>query len=521
MAEGDDDYYDCYDDDADEADFATTSEELNLDFGVNLKNIDADADPEAFSYTSLTHEEVKQIIRTAVEFVRNKLNLSTGVAKNLLIENRWNTEDTVQTFRQDEASKHVPSAFARLRNRTVSESMSECSVCYTTKTRDNMAENTCGHSFCASCWNSYLESQVAEGKGFGITCMDSKCDVNIGEDFVMEYLTDGPSLQKYERNIFRTCVESNPSLSHCPTNNCDNYFFSSQPDSKRVVCDKCQSSFCFVCGSEYHLPCCCRTIRQWWKKVMDDADTSSYISSHTKDCPNCESSIEKNGGCNHLICRQCKYEFCWVCLEDWKSHGAEYYVCNRFNAKKAADAVAAAAEVATVVIPLAVNKPNVRRLALNKYLFYLERWKNHEQSLRLEENLMNQIHDRVQKKVQNREGSLIDWQYLMDAGKLLLKCRRALQYTYPFAYYLEDGPSRMLFEHLQAELESTIENLSFTIEQGDKLDVAALQAQMRSAEFRRRALFRDAKEIKTTAAQAILQAAEPQKTICSFQTVRP
>lgn len=165
-------------------------------------------------------------------------------------------------------------------------------------------------------------------------------------------------------------MQSNPSLSHCPTNNCDNYFFSSQPDSKRVVCDKCQSSFwrvrsaafktlspycvffsvdiSFVCGSEYHLPCCCRTIRQWWKKVMDDADTSSYISSHTKDvgsalestivyftyfsgitlqCPNCESSIEKNGGCNHLICRQCKYEFCWVCLEGKYIHPTSSRTC--------------------------------------------------------------------------------------------------------------------------------------------------------------------------------------------------
>lgn len=62
------------------------------------------------------------------------------------------------------------------------------------------------------------------------------------------------------------------------------------------------------------------------------------------------------------------------------------------------------------------------------HLLGLFQWKNHEQSLRLEENLMNQIHDRVQKKVQNREGSLIDWQYLMDAGKLLLKVLCQLQY---------------------------------------------------------------------------------------------
>ena len=98
MADGDNgDYYDCYDDDTDDVDFASTSE-LNLDFGVNLKHIDAEADPEAFNYTSLSEKEVKQIIRTAVEFVQNKLNLSAGIAKNVLIENRWNTHETVSKY---------------------------------------------------------------------------------------------------------------------------------------------------------------------------------------------------------------------------------------------------------------------------------------------------------------------------------------------------------------------------------------------------------------------------------------
>lgn len=48
------------------------------------------------------------------------------------------------------------------------------------------------------------------------------------------------------------------------------------------------------------------------------------------------------------------------------------------------------------------------------------------------------------------------------------------------------------FEHLQADLESGIENLSFSIERAETVDAASLQAQMRSSEFRRRALFGDA-----------------------------
>ena len=31
------------------------------------------------------------------------------------------------------------------------------------------------------------------------------------------------------------------------------------------------------------------------------------------NCPKCFVRIEKSAGCNHMTCRQCSYEWCWVC----------------------------------------------------------------------------------------------------------------------------------------------------------------------------------------------------------------
>ena len=57
-------------------------------------------------------------------------------------------------------------------------------------------------------------------------------------------------------------------------------------------------------------------------KCRDDSETYNWLMSNTKACPKCATSIEKNGGCNHMTCKNssCKFEFCWVCLGPWKDH---------------------------------------------------------------------------------------------------------------------------------------------------------------------------------------------------------
>jgi hypothetical protein len=51
------------------------------------------------------------------------------------------------------------------------------------------------------------------------------------------------------------------------------------------------------------------------------------IKQNTKPCPRCHTAIERNGGCNHMICRLCGQHFCYVCGDDWKKHGNEFYTC--------------------------------------------------------------------------------------------------------------------------------------------------------------------------------------------------
>jgi hypothetical protein len=47
-----------------------------------------------------------------------------------------------------------------------------------------------------------------------------------------------------------------------------------------------------------------------------------WLEKYTEDCPKCKTPIEKNGGCNHMDCKNCNYAFCWVCRGVWS--GSHY-----------------------------------------------------------------------------------------------------------------------------------------------------------------------------------------------------
>lgn len=46
---------------------------------------------------------------------------------------------------------------------------------------------------------------------------------------------------------------------------------------------------------------------------------------YEQECPKCHATIEKDGGCNHMVCKRCRFDFCWVCLGPWEPHGSSWY----------------------------------------------------------------------------------------------------------------------------------------------------------------------------------------------------
>jgi len=51
----------------------------------------------------------------------------------------------------------------------------------------------------------------------------------------------------------------------------------------------------------------CDTVHTWILKNSAESENLNWILAHTKQCPKCKRPIEKNQGCMHMTCSQCRY----------------------------------------------------------------------------------------------------------------------------------------------------------------------------------------------------------------------
>lgn len=182
-------------------------------------------------------------------------------------------------------------------------------------------------------------------------------------------------------------MQCNRLLRWCPSPDCNNAIKVQYVDARPVMC-KCGHTFCFSCGENWHDPVKCHLLRKWIKKCDDDSETSNWIAANTKECPTCNVTIEKDGGCNHMVCKNqtCRAEFCWVCLGPWEPHGSSWYSCNRYD-----DADAKAAR----------DAQERSRSALQRYLFYCNRHMNHMHSLKFESKLYASVKEKMEEMQQH------------------------------------------------------------------------------------------------------------------------
>lgn len=442
-----------------------------------------------YQYEVLSTDDIVQHMTDCIKEVNTVVQIPATTTRILLNFFNWDKEKLMEKFfdgNQDELFKeaHVINPFkkvppVRLKLPTKIQGTEECEICFMVYPLNEMTGLECGHRFCYQCWNEYLTTKIMEeGVGQTIACAAHNCSILVDDQTAMRLLKDPKVKLKYQHLITNSFVECNRLLRWCPSPDCNYAIKVSYVDAKPVAC-RCGHVFCFACGENWHDPVRCNLLKKWIKKCDDDSETSNWIAANTKECPKCNATIEKDGGCNHMVCKNqnCKADFCWVCLGPWEPHGSSWYNCNRYDedeAKAARDA------------------QERSRAALQRYLFYCNRYMNHMQSLRFEHKLYAAVKDKME-EMQQHNMSWIEVQFLKKAVDILCQCRQTLMYTYVFAYYLKKNNQSVIFEDNQKDLERATELLSEYLErditQENLVDIKQkVQDKYRYCDGRRKAL---------------------------------
>jgi len=409
-------------------------------------------DNTAQSAVCLDEEGRRNQQHSDVEEVAELIGVNQFTATLLLRSVAWNKEDLLSRYMDDPekvcASAGVPGPSASCEKARQSKALDEfeCPICR----GDGPSKVTalaCGHTYCDTCWGRYLTMKVNEADT-QIICPEPSCTLHVPED-VVGALCSAETLAKYRNYVLESFVNESRTTVWCPRPACGLAVDVSTSSSKYVSCAQ-GHSFCVKCRAEAHAPADCDIVNAWMKKCDDDSETFNWLSANTQDCPKCHACIEKNGGCNHMTCRKCKFEFCWVCLGNWQEH-TDFYTCNRYDPAKVKEGE---------------DSKAASRAALERYLFYYHRYMNHEASRRLEaafrERSAKKMED-IQKKEPHRLWG--DVQFVGEATEALSNCRLVLKWTYVLAHALPDeSKEKNLFCFLQEDLEKKTERLSELLE---------------------------------------------------------
>ncbi|KAH0812293.1 hypothetical protein GEV33_010496 [Tenebrio molitor] len=456
-------------------------------------------------YSGLRSQDLQEAKDQLLVDTSDMLKIPLFTAEALLRNNEWSRELLLEKWMKDPVEccqlagvqapssvlKHagsLESSISAETNDEINEIM--CEICLSTISNwEQPVKMSCRHSFCKTCWESYLTTKIQDGDAHHILCPAYQCHILVPVELI-EKLVSPDMARRYLQFDIKAFVESNKSIKWCPIAGCgravrlpeaeqtgNRINNKSAPITSHAVDCGNAHFFCWECLGEAHAPCGCKQWQEWQIKIAEikpeelkascsgseDAANCLWLVTNSKPCPNCKSPIQKNEGCNHMKCSKCKFDFCWVCQESWKRHSSAtggYFRCNRFEAVHKAD------EKQGSLISEAMDRNNQMQ-EMSRFLHFYTRFRNHENSQKLEEPLLTSVRQKMEVLASSlglkggEDSGEKGTKFIEDGVRELLKARRVLCGSYVYGYYLEDdGYNKAIFEFMQNELEEVTEKLS-------------------------------------------------------------
>uniref|UniRef100_A0A146LNZ3 E3 ubiquitin-protein ligase parkin n=1 Tax=Lygus hesperus TaxID=30085 RepID=A0A146LNZ3_LYGHE len=198
---------------------------------------------------------------------------------------------------------------------------------------DTVIVFSCAHTICLDCFNDYITSKIRERKfvldddvGYSLLCPVG-CEGSLITEIHHFRLLAPHLYNMYQQFATEDFVLKSGGVL-CPHPNCGMGIYPDD-DCDAVRCT-CGYVFCKKCLQGNHIGDCDNAVdiltglsptytidpSRAAQSKWDEASHRS-IRAGTKPCPKCRTATERAGGCMHMVCTRCNFEWCWVCQISW------------------------------------------------------------------------------------------------------------------------------------------------------------------------------------------------------------
>ncbi|CDW81199.1 ibr domain containing protein [Stylonychia lemnae] len=203
-----------------------------------------------------------------------------------------------------------------------------CDICYSTEIEpDNQPRiNTLPcqcipQNYCDQCLESWVVSSVQKNymPEISIKCMSNKCKSIFTLEQIVDFICQKSKpmdLSQINEVALNHYLNNQQDVKQCPKQGCKYYgVINYKKCRENLVCELCQTEW----RDEIHISYTEKFLSQI-KNLMHlnfDFFTALRNLIFEEPCPRCGVLIQKNGGCNHMMCGKCSHEFCWWCLDGY------------------------------------------------------------------------------------------------------------------------------------------------------------------------------------------------------------
>ena len=189
-----------------------------------------------------------------------------------------------------------------------------CPVCTSDVVEPLILE--CEHAYCAECLSHLLTSAV----DFPIQCIFRDC-THVPAIRTLQRIISPLQYRRLLETAFRTFLRGHESLHECPTTDCAQLWTDQKSHIDGALlrltqCSTCLIRICTQCKVEEHNGMSCDEFQR--SKTLHRSERlmaawRAERGADVKGCPGCGAITERNDGCPHIHCPQCKKHWCWEC----------------------------------------------------------------------------------------------------------------------------------------------------------------------------------------------------------------